>query len=101
MNNPSHNPESTAALRALAEALGLLFIETVPDSCFSSELSGPLPVAWAREQGLLPVVIDGVPSLLTSDPSDLEAHQKAALAVGCPLQTVVAPAGAIAAAIER
>ena len=101
MNNPSHNSESSASLRALADALGLLFIENVPDSCFSPELSGPLPVAWAREQGLLPVVIDGVPSLLTSDPSDLEAHQKAALAVGCPLQTVVAPAGAIAAAIER
>ena len=101
MNNPSHNPESSARLRALADALGLLCVETVPDSCFSPELSGPLPVTWAREQGLLPVVIDGVPSLLTSDPSDLEAHQKAALAVGCPLQTVAAPADAIAAAIER
>ncbi|MBQ6247119.1 MAG: type II/IV secretion system protein [Kiritimatiellae bacterium] len=101
MNNPSHNPESSASLRALAEAFGLLFVETVPDTCFSPELSGPLPVAWAREEGLLPVVIDGVPSLLTSDPANLEAHQKAALAVGCPLQTVVAPAGAIAEAIER
>ncbi len=101
MINPSHNPESSASLRALAEAFGLLFVETVPDSCFSPELSGPLPVAWAREQGLLPVVIDGVPSLLTSDPANLEAHQKAALAVGCPLQTVVAPSGAISAAIER
>ncbi len=85
----------------MAEALGLLFVETVPDSFFSPDLSGRLPVAWARSQGLLPVEIDGVPSLLSSDPADLEAHQKAALAVGTPLQTVIAPASAIAAAIER
>ena len=101
MNNPSHNPESSASLRALAEALGLLFVEKVPDTFFAPELAGPLPVAWAREQGLLPVEIEGIPSLLTSDPADLEAQQKAALAVGCPLQTVVAPADVIAAAIER
>ena len=101
MNNPSHNPESSASFRALAEAFGLLFVETVPDSLFSPELAGRLPVSWARSAGLLPVEIDGVPSLLTSDPADLEAHQKAALAVGSPLQTVVAPAGAIAEAIER
>ena len=101
MITPSHNPESSASLRALADALGLLFVETVPDSLFSPELSGRLPVSWARTAGLLPVEIDGVPSLLTSDPADLEAHQKAALAVGSPLQTVVAPAAAIASAIER
>ena len=101
MTTPSHNPESSASLRALADALGLLFVETVPDSLFSPELAGRLPVSWARSAGLLPVEIDGVPSLLTSDPADLEAHQKAALAVGSPLQTVVAPAGAIAEAIER
>ena len=81
MNNPSHNPEPSATPRALAETFGLLFVEAVPDSCFSAELSGPLPVEWARRHGLLPVLIDGVPSLLTSDPSDIEAHQKAALAV--------------------
>ena len=91
----------SARLRALADALGLLFVEKVPDTFFSSELAGPLPVAWAREHELLPVEIDGVPSLLTADPSDLEAQQKAALAVGCPLQTVVAPADVIASAIER
>ena len=101
MTTPSHNPESSASLRELADALGLLFVETVPDSLFSPELAGRLPVSWARTAGLLPVEIDGVPSLLTSDPADLEAHQKAALAVGCPLQAVVAPAAAIAAAIER
>ena len=102
MNNPP--PASgipPAQLRALAEAFGMPFVETVPDSCFSPELSGKLPVEWARAEGLLPVEIDGVPSLLTSVPSDIEAHQKAALAVGCPLQTVVAPHETIAAAIER
>jgi general secretion pathway protein E len=102
MNNPqSVSSVQKTQLRALSEALGLLFVEKVPDTFFSPELAGPLPVAWAREQGLLPIEIEGVPSLLTSDPSDLEAQQKAALAVGCPLQTVVAPANAIAAAIER
>ena len=91
----------SAQLRAKAEAFGLVFIDNVPDSLFSPELSGHVPIEWARAEGLLPVELDGVPSLLTSDPSDIEAHQKAALAVGCPLQTVVAPPEAIASAIER
>ena len=75
MKNPPPTFSAKAtSLRALAEALGLLFVEKVPDTFFSPELAGPLPVAWAREQGLLPVEIEGVPSLLTSDPSDLEAQ---------------------------
>ena len=100
-NPPPSFGAKSSSLRALADALGLLFVEKVPDTFFSPELAGPLPVAWAREHELLPVEIDGVPSLLTADPSDLEAQQKAALAVGCPLQTVVAPADVIASAIER
>lgn len=95
INNPNLH------LKSAADALGLQFVDTVPDSFFSADLAAAIPVSWARSQCLLPVIMDGVPTLLTADLADIESQQKASLAVGQPLRTVAAPADVIASAIER
>ena len=93
--------EDREALRARAEAFGLRYLEAVPDSCLQDDLSRHFPAAWAREQRLLPVLLDGRPCLLVADPDDLGAQQKAALVAGRALEPVVAPAEAILDAIAR
>ena len=88
-------------LRSLAEALGLAFLEEIPDDAFSPELTARLPVAWARAQHVLPIVLDGVPSLLSADPADLESQQRASSMTGATLRPVIAPKEVVSAAIER
>lgn len=88
-------------LAPVAEALGLPYLDSIPDSAFSAGFVTALPISWVRAQGVLPVLLDGVPTLLMSDPAAIEARQMAALAVGVPLETALAPSRVIAAAIER
>lgn len=88
-------------LRSAAEALGLQYVETVPDAFFSQELLEGVPLSWARAQSVLPVKIDGKASLLISDPNNLEVQHKASLIVGSPLIPVAAPKEVIHSAIER
>ena len=92
---------SNADLQAMAKALNLPYIEEVPDHSFNPKLTAKLPVAWARAQCVLPVVIDGQPSLLTADPADLEAQQRASLMTGETLRPVIAPQEVVASAIEQ
>ena len=88
-------------LRSLAKTLGLPFIEEISDDAFAPELTAKLPVAWARAQCVLPVVLDNLPSLLSADPADLEAQQRASLMTGVALRPVIAPKEVVASAIER
>lgn len=92
---------TTPILKAEAESLGLPYIEEIPDSYLSSELTASIPVAWARTRCLLPVMADGIPSLLTSSPGDIESQQKASLAAGKQLRPIIAPPDVIASAIEK
>lgn len=88
-------------LRQIAESYGLPFVDAVPSALLDPGLLAQVPVAWAREQGILPVRIEGEPCLLSATPDCLAVLQQAQLATGAELRPVLAPADVIAAAIDR
>ncbi len=100
MSTTTPHPDARA-LRETAAALGLPFLDAIPETAYAPDLASAIPLAWARSQCVLPVRLDGREILLTSDPADLESQQRASLAAGRPFQPAVAPREAIAAAIER
>jgi general secretion pathway protein E len=96
-----HHTTMHATTKNLAEEYGLPFLDEVDGGMLDPALIASVPVAWAREQGVLPVRVDGRPSLLVGTPDCLPVLQHAQLAVGVELQPVLAPAAVIAAAIDR
>ncbi|MGI5868409.1 MAG: GspE/PulE family protein [Kiritimatiellia bacterium] len=88
-------------IRKLAEEYGVTFVEVVDGDMLDPGLIAALPVTWAREQGVLPVRIDGVASLLMSGPEGMAALQHAALVAGEDLQPAFAARDILAAAVER
>ena len=87
--------------RTLAQEYGLPYLDEVEGRMLDPALITQVPVAWAREQRVLPLRVDGVPSLLVAVPNCLPILHQAQLAVGMELQPVVSPAGVIAAVIDR
>ncbi len=94
-------PMTPSSLHELAEEYGLQLIDQPAAIEVAPDLISDLPVAWAREQLLLPVRVDGVASVLTSDPLNLEKQQHVALVTGLPLVPVLASAEFVASCIER
>lgn len=88
-------------LRKVAEAYGLPFLEAVGAEHLDPALLHGIPVAWAREQAVLPIRLQGRACLLSAVPDCLPLLQQAQLATGVELQPLLAPAAVIAAAIER
>ena len=58
-------------LRSIAKTLGLPFLEEISDDAFAPELTAKLPVAWARAQCVLPVILDGRPPFCPRIPRTL------------------------------
>ena len=98
---PSQGPDAAAEARARAESLGLAFLPAVDDVMLVPELVAPLPLAWARSHGVLPLRIDGEACLLVADPTRIEVHQQAARVLGRPLRCVVATEAVVMEAIAR
>lgn len=94
-------PSSDSTLSALAQSLGLRFLSEVPDAFFSQKLSSLMPMAWARSQTILPILLDGQACLLTASPDDLETQHKASLVTGTTLVPVLASPSTILDAIAR
>jgi len=88
-------------LRQIAEAYGLPFAEAVTAEMLDASLLARIPVTWAREQGILPVRLDGEACLLSSSPDCLAVLQQAQLAAGLELRPVLAAPDVIAAAIDQ
>ncbi len=97
----SETPMNPASLRKLADEYGLQFIDQPAAVEVAPELITALPVAWAREQLLLPVRVDGVAVVLTSDPLNLEKQQHVNLVTGQQLVPVLAAPEFVASCIER
>jgi len=88
-------------IRELAEEYGVAFVEDVDGAMLDPELIAAIPVTWAREQGVLPVRIDGVASLLMCGPEGMGALQHAALVAGEDLQPAFAAREVLFTAVER
>ena len=88
-------------IQRLAEECGVAYVDAVEGEMLDAALIAALPVTWAREQGVLPVRLDGVASLLMCGPESMAALQHAALVAGEDLQPAFAPREVLLAAIER
>lgn len=89
------------SLMEKAEAFSMRYLEYVPDSILSRDLLCAVSVSVAREETVLPVVLDGVESLLLCEPDNLELLHRISLLAGRHLEPVAAPRDAILEAIDR
>ncbi len=87
--------------RALAEAWGAEWVDSVPDDWIDGALVERIPVEWARAHRMLPVRRPSGLAVLTRDPAPGEALQGLALALGAEPQPLVAADAEIARAIDR
>jgi len=79
----------------------VLFVDRASDGMLDPALVAHLPVEWARANVVLPVRINGEPSLLTANPLDLDVHHEASVIAGVDLRPAVCPPDEILKAIER
>lgn len=93
--------QSGGGFRDEARRRGLPFVDSVADAVLDPELIASLPISWAREHGVLPVVIEGRPSALCADPGQIAAVEDLGLLIGRKLEPVLAERGVISEAIER
>lgn len=88
-------------VREVAEEYAVAYVEEVDASMLDRKLIATIPVTWAREQGVLPLRLDGQASLLMSGLEGMNALQHACLVTGEDLQPVFAPRHVVAGAIDR
>jgi general secretion pathway protein E len=94
---PSH-AQSDPAKRARES--GLRYLESIPPEALDTELISELSVEWARQNCVLPIRLDDVPCVLTSDPDSVDAQEYLSMLVGLELTPVVASRDTIQEAIE-
>ena len=87
--------------QSLAVTLGLRYVEVIETSWLDASLIAELPVSWAREHAMLPILADEGVALLCADPTDLEAHHYVEILTGRSLSPLVAERAVILSAIER
>jgi len=88
-------------IEQLAEEYGLEIAETISDHELDPAFVASLPVEWARANCLLPVRVDGVPCVLTCDPSTVDQQEHLSLLTGCHLKPMLASRELILQSIER
>ena len=60
-----------SSLAAKAAEFGIEWTDSLDDASLDPILLADLPVEWARENTMLPVHLHGRPSLLVTDPADV------------------------------
>ncbi|MGN0845587.1 MAG: GspE/PulE family protein [Kiritimatiellia bacterium] len=83
-----------------ADEYGVAHLKTVNSGVFDPSLIETIPVTWAREQCVLPIRLDGVPTLLMSGPEGLTSLQQATVATGVEFQPAFSEKETILAAID-
>ena len=92
---------TTASLSERAEAMGIRFLDQIPDGCLDPLLIAQVPVEWARSNGMLPIRLDGEACVATADVDHVQAQEDLALLIGEDLATVAAPRDVILRGIEQ
>ena len=90
----------SALLEQWADEYGVPHLRVIGSELFAPDLIAALPVTWAREQCVLPVRLDGQPTLVMSGPEGLSALQHASLAAGTDFQPAFATREVILPAID-
>jgi general secretion pathway protein E len=86
---------------AIAQYYGLPYVERLPLDSLPLDLVARLPIAFAKRNNLLPVAVDGETVLVaTANPSVVGPIDDLRLLFGRPIRAVVAPAPAVADAIN-
>lgn len=90
----------SALLEQWADEYGVPHLRVIGSELFAPDLIAALPVTWAREQCVLPVRLDGQPTLVMNGPEGLSALQHASLAAGTDFQPAFATREVILPAID-
>jgi len=88
-------------LAQLSAEYGIEYITVVDDQAFDPGMLEQLPVEWARENIMLPVRINGNPSLLLSDPTAIDRQEYVSILVGVDLHPLLATRELVLECIER
>jgi general secretion pathway protein E len=91
---------SEATPAEMARAYGCRLVSDVESLGLDPGLVGDLPVEWVRRHLVIPVLLDSVPCLLVSDPSDVESQHHVAVVIGRSLEPVVAPEAVVRECIQ-
>ena len=87
--------------RAYAEQTNLPYIDKVTEKMADPALLGKIPLKFLRQNSIMPVVIDGVTTLLTSNPTLFQPLDELTMLLGGDVQKAVAPASVIIDGINR
>jgi general secretion pathway protein E len=87
--------------RALAEYASLTFVETIADAMADTDLLAQVPLSFLRDNQIMPVIIEGQRTLLTSNPLNFQPLDELNSLLGGGFVYAVAPASAIVDAVNR
>ena len=89
-------------LRALADEIGLPFVEALDVEGIDWELVEPLPISYAKGRKVVPLKADGDGvTVATADPLDSFALDDIRMLLGREVHPIVAPSGAVIDAINK
>ncbi|MFU8780797.1 MAG: GspE/PulE family protein [Kiritimatiellia bacterium] len=84
-----------------AAATGLRMVTDRADLVVDPALLGPLPVEWVRTNGVLPVVLQGIPVAILSTSDQIGLIDYVTLMIGQSLEPVLVPPGLLYACVEE
>ena len=90
-----------SSLAVKAAEFGIEWTDSLDDASLDPILLADLPVEWARENTMLPVHLHGRPSLLVTDPADVNKQEYVAVLVGQELAPVLTTPELVLSCIER
>jgi len=95
--------EEVQVLRALARQLGLPFLEKITSDDVDVSLISRVPIGYSKRRLILPLQADaetGLIRLACANPLDYQSIDDISLQLGCEVEVLVAPSGAIFDAIN-
>ncbi|MFC1842214.1 type II secretion system ATPase GspE [Candidatus Dependentiae bacterium] len=87
--------------KALAQYASLDYMERVTDKIINVDLLGKIPLRFLRENGIIPVVVNGTVVVLTSNPMNFQPIDEMNLLLGGGVQAAVSTSKKIVDAINK
>lgn len=90
-----------ALLKAYARVLSATYLDSIHERMADTELLAQLPLKFLREHIIIPLRVDGIPTVVASRPQDIQAIDDVKMIIGDDAQLAFAPQATILDAINR
>jgi len=87
--------------KALAQYASLEYVDKITDKVINVDLLGKIPLRFLRENIIVPIIIDGQMTVLTSNPMDFQPIDEITLLLGAGVVTAVSTQKKIIDAINK